>query len=477
MEKTYGVLLAAGKSSRMPFYKLTELIGGRPMVRYALDNLRAAGINKVIAVIGHNRERVKEALGGSGVEWVIQEEQLGTGHAAAQAIPALNLAETVVVLFGDCPFLEREVIKGAISTHHDTKAGITLATVQISNPRKLGQVSRDQMGYVQKITDFRDIEGTHSKAEVFVGLSVWKADVFRSTLQRLPKRQCDHLYEFNLPDAVEVYVREGGVVSTYSDVSENDAIAPNESSEFDMAADYLRSKVRTRLREHDVQMLDPQKVIVDYDVKVGERTIIYPNTILLGSTIIGSDCEIGPDTTLRDCIVGNKSIVGKGSWTKASFSPETRASDRLALNQRHFKKAHYMIPEKPNSCFVIMPFHGSFFDRLENIIRPTLRHRNIDCHTADVNRPGIITDDIWEGINGSSIILADISEDNLNVWYELGIAHALNKQTIILCEKSRLERKLPFDIHHFRVLEYELAKGNLATLLSKWLDNLLTPLM
>jgi NDP-sugar pyrophosphorylase family protein len=454
-----------------PLNKLTASIGSRPMVWYPLQHLRRAGIGRVIAVIGYERARVKEAIGGNSVDaWAIQEDQLGTGHAAIQAIPSIESEDTVVLLFGDCPFLDAEIIRRTIETHRDASADLTIATARLRDPRELGQVRRREDGTPDRVVDGRIEFGSISAgAEVFAGLSVWNAQTYRDTLSRLPFRKLPSgRKEQNLPDAVEMLVKLGKKVASYSDVNEYDAIAPNNAVEFDAAYSYLRTKVRTRLMAHGIEIQDPQTVIVDYEVEVGPETQIRRNVQLLGQTRVGKKCEIGPDTTLRDCVLGDRCVIGRGSWTNHTFRAGAKASDRLAGEQLYFAKPYFLIPEEPASCFVILPFHDPYVSILNNVIRPIVERHGFECHIADQTAPGVITNDIWEGINRAGLVLAEISEDNMNVWYELGLAHALSKKVILLRQISNKSRHLPFDVAHQRVLMYDPVKAELPGLLDKW---------
>ena len=471
MTTTCGVVLAAGRSTRMQtFNKLTATIGGLPLVSYAVQNLRRFGAEQVVAVIGHDRARVKTAIGPQ-VGFAIQEEQLGTGHAAACAIPRLGSEDHVVVLFGDCPFLDAEIIHRSVETHCVSAADLTIATARLRDARALGQLCRRTDGSPERIVDARlEPTQTYASAEVFAGLSVWRSDVFRKVLPHLMPRHAHagHI-EYNLPDAVEIISTQGGRVATYSDVAEFDAIAPNEPDEFDAADAYLRTKVRGRLLANGVEIHDKQTVMVDYEVRVGSGTTIRRNVHLLGSTCVGADCELGPDTTLRNCVVGDGCVVGRGSWANLTFPPGSMASDRLAGDPLYFRDAHFLIPEDPRCCFVILPFEEPFVSLLRNVIAPTVEALGFACTTANRAAPTAIPDDIWRGINRASIVIVEASTQNENVWYELGLAHALSKRVVVIHRDSAGSVRLPFDVAHQRVLFYDPEKGNLQPMLREWM--------
>jgi bifunctional N-acetylglucosamine-1-phosphate-uridyltransferase/glucosamine-1-phosphate-acetyltransferase GlmU-like protein len=171
------------------------------LVLYALRNLIEAGVTPVTAVVGHNRGEVMKCLG-QDVKFAIQDQQLGTGHAVAAAFKKLPAGGHVVVLFGDCPFLDAETISLAIAQHKKQEADVTLSTAVLSDPRALGRLRRDDNMRVLKIEEGR-LAGPGDPAEVFAGLSVWRRDAQEGALPELPERQKgDVVIELDLPDAV-----------------------------------------------------------------------------------------------------------------------------------------------------------------------------------------------------------------------------------------------------------------------------------
>lgn len=389
-----GLVVAAGLSSRTPtFNKLTYKIGGKPMVWYAVHHLRTAGIGRILTVVGHDRINVMQAIGDH-VEWVVQEQQHGTAHAAAQAIPQLADSSTIVVLFGDCPFLDSEIIGATLDRHQESNAELTIATAQIKDPRALGQVRRGADNVVAEILDGRLGQLTAPfVAEVFAGLSIWNADALRDVVPRLPLVTLPSgRREQNLPDAVKLMRAENRKVEVYGEVPERDAIAPNEPLDFDLAGSYLRIKVRTRLLVGGVEFEDPETVVVDHDVVVGEGSRITRNVDLRGSTKIGTGCLIGPDTSLRDCVVDKDCVIGRGSWEKHYFAPGARVSDSLAGKRLYFATPHFHIPAEPDFCFAIFPFHQPYQSRFEHIIKPIVQSNGLRYGTAEQAELGVITD-------------------------------------------------------------------------------------
>ncbi|MDL1984963.1 MAG: NTP transferase domain-containing protein [Deltaproteobacteria bacterium] len=470
MRSVLGILLAAGRSTRMGFNKLTAHIGGHPLVWYAVQNLRKARIDRILAVVGHDRIATKDSIGDANVEWAHQEEQLGTGHAAAQAIPLPEDVNTVIVLFGDCPFLDESIILSTLETHRDAGAHLTLATARLTNPKSLGAIVRDEDGTPNCVRDLRvETQGLLGPSEVFAGLSVWRAETFMSVVPRLPMQKLTGgRSEQNLPDAVAIVKREGGTVASYTEVSEREAVAPNAQDDLEDADMVLRRQVISRHRQRRIEFQDARTTFVDYDVTIDRGTRIGRNVQLLGSTRIGEGCEIGSDTTLRDCTVGDRCVIERGTWGPRTFPNGVRAFDRLAGEHPLFRKPHYLIPEEPLCCFAILPFHDPYLSLLENSIRPIVERHGFECVTANKSAPGIVAEDIWTGINRAKLIIAEVTEDNRNVWYEVGLAHALGKNVVILRQKNPEATDLPFDVSHYRAVIYDPSTGDLPHLLDEW---------
>jgi bifunctional N-acetylglucosamine-1-phosphate-uridyltransferase/glucosamine-1-phosphate-acetyltransferase GlmU-like protein len=467
-----GAVFAAGRSTRMQFNKLTAPIAGKPMVWYAVDNLRKARIGRIIVVIGFARTEVKQCIG-EGVEWVVQEDQKGTGDAAAHALTAVEDEQHIVILFGDCPFLDAPAISRALEVHFSENADVTLATARLKEAGSLGRIVRDADNRIHEIKErFEDAESRNRPSEIFAGLSVWRVATLKAALEQIPfKTKPDQREEKDLPDAVRSIAEQGGRVCSYSDIADKDALGPNEFFEFVEASSYLKLKVcKFHIENHAVRIANPQTVSIDYAVQIGTGTWIGEHTYLAGNTRIGRNCRIGPNSTLTDCAVADDCEIGKGSWENQVFPAGSKASDRLATEHKYFRKPHFLIPEDPNFCFVFMPFRDEYFALYDNVIRPCLESHGFSCrNSAEHRASGIVTEDIWSDINRARFVIAEITEDNRNVWYELGLAHALNKDVIM---PVRREKELPFDVRVHRVLTYSPNRFDLKKELDRWLHEI-----
>jgi NDP-sugar pyrophosphorylase family protein len=467
-----GVVLAGGLSSRMGFNKLAAMLLGHPVAWYPLTHLRNAGITRAIVVVGHEREEVQRALGEA--EWVVQEEQLGTGHAAATVGPHLRGETTVAVLFGDCPFLDASTIKQTIDHHLLTQADMTITTAVIHDPWSLGIVRRGDDKCIEEVIPNQEVRLSISSHEIFAGLSIWKADVFKDLIGKLPeKHYTERRVEYELPDAIAMIRRAGGRVESI-EVSEEDALGPNYPKEFRTAERYLSAKKVERLLESGVLIWDLSKIKADYDVTVGRGTALRGNVNLYGTTRIGSQCNIGPDSTLIDCVVGDGCTIGRGTWEREMFPAGSRASDQLTTRHDYFNKPYSLIAEDPQFAVMLMPFREPYMTLFANAIRPIVEEAGLTCRPAERFGPGVVMNEIWEDINRAGLVIAEVSEPNANVWYELGLAHALNKKTIMLWKHQQNNPEalpLPFDVRSHRVLMYEPDRGDLTPKLRAWLES------
>ena len=202
------IIMAAGKGTRMKsdLAKVLHTINGRPMVHYVIDLAKEVGTEKIILVIGHQKEKVIEVCKNSGVEFAIQSEQLGTGHAVKITEDLFeNYIGNILVLSGDVPLLTIQTIKTLIQKHFSSDAMATLLTAKIENPEGYGRVIRNKEGNIIRIVEHKDANTEELKIkEINVGIYVFKKDELFKTLELIKNDNVQG--EFYLPDVVKIYV-------------------------------------------------------------------------------------------------------------------------------------------------------------------------------------------------------------------------------------------------------------------------------
>lgn len=299
-------ILAAGQGTRLRsnLNKVLHPVGGVPMVFWPVDNARALGADPLVLVVGRDGESVQSVVGDR-AEYVVQAERLGTGHALLQAAPLLQgRSKTVLSLYGDMPTLRLESLQRLVALHNDSHAAITLLAVEAAESMGFGRIVRDAQGSVRAI-----VEEAVASPEVLAirelncGVYCFDADWL---WRRLPDvRPTPPKNEYYLTDMVALAVADGLTVSvlTIDDVSE--VLGINNRVQLAQAERVMQQRVNEHWMLAGVTMIDPATTYIDATVEIGQDTVIYPNSSLLGQTAVGRDAVIGPNTVVRDSLIGD----------------------------------------------------------------------------------------------------------------------------------------------------------------------------
>jgi bifunctional UDP-N-acetylglucosamine pyrophosphorylase/glucosamine-1-phosphate N-acetyltransferase len=317
-------LLAAGQSTRMRSRrsKLLHPLAGRPLLLYPLRLAEALRPNILVVVLGHAAEEVRTLLP-SGCPFVLQEPQLGTGHAVQQAQPLLEgHCDELLVLYGDTPLLRPETLEGMRRHHEHQGAAVTLLSAILPDPSGYGRVLRDPEGQVCAILEEADTSPEQRAIrEVASGIFLFRAPWLWKhlpLLSRSPKG------EYYLTELVALAVGEGERVATYPAADPEEVLGVNDRVQLAQAERVLRRRIARRWMLDGVTIVDPESTYIDDTVEIGQDTVICPNTHLLGATRIGEGCEIGPNSILVDTVVGNGCRVFASVLEEAVLEDEVR---------------------------------------------------------------------------------------------------------------------------------------------------------
>ena len=323
-----GLVLAAGLGKRMKssLPKALHQVAGQPMIDHVVGTLIESGASRVITVVGHEGHILQEHLAGrSEVVW--QHDQLGTGHAAAQAGPALaGYDGNIVVVPGDVPLLSASAIQDLAREHETHGFAATVLTMVVDDPAQYGRVVRDPSGRVSSIVEYRDASD-EIRAVREVNTSVY---CFRShdLFDALPLLSNDNQQgEYYLTDVISVLISRNLPVGAISLDDPSEGMGINSRAELAAAEQAMRDRKRRELMEDGVTLVDPASTFVDMQVKVGRDTVIMPFTVISGSTSVGESCNIGPYVCIRDSIVGNGCNVGPFAFVR----PGTVLGDRVKV--------------------------------------------------------------------------------------------------------------------------------------------------
>jgi bifunctional UDP-N-acetylglucosamine pyrophosphorylase/glucosamine-1-phosphate N-acetyltransferase len=313
---TTAVILAAGQGTRMKSSqpKVLHEILGRPMIAYLLDTLRAAGVNDIVVVVGHQAEAVKDALKDYAVRFVIQEPQLGTGHAVQVAMPAVPPeAGTVMVLCGDAPLISGESIAALRQLHDRTGAAVTVQTIELPDGAHYGRVVRDESGRVAAVVQAKDsIERPDLLAirEINTGAYCFDAAFLVAGLTKIPKSPVTS--EIYLTDLIHIARQEGRGVEALVDPDWEALLGINSRAELAGATQTVKRRINSRHMDQGVTLIDPEVTYIESLVTIGKDTVIYPNVYLQGKTVIGENCLIEASVKIADSILEHDVYVKMG---------------------------------------------------------------------------------------------------------------------------------------------------------------------
>ncbi|HSK87987.1 MAG TPA: bifunctional UDP-N-acetylglucosamine diphosphorylase/glucosamine-1-phosphate N-acetyltransferase GlmU [Anaerolineales bacterium] len=308
--KVTAVLLAAGQGTRMKsdLPKVLHPLCGKPMLWHVLEALKSVTTEKPVVVVGHGAQAVQNYIGDS-AECVLQEPQLGTGHAALQAEPLLKgKTDTVIVTYADMPLLRGETFRQLVETQRLNPGPFSLLTVIADDPRGFGRIVRNADGTVAAIVEeYVATPEQRAIKELNVGAYCFNANWLWEALQRIEKNPKKG--EYYLTDVVEIAARDHVPVQAVLHDDFVETIGINSRVHLSEAEAAMRLRINREHMLNGVSLMDPASTYIDVDAKIGRDTTILPNTYIHGNTIIGEGNVIGPNTIIRDARIGNRCKV------------------------------------------------------------------------------------------------------------------------------------------------------------------------
>lgn len=299
------LVLAAGHGTRMrsSVPKVLHPLSGKPLIRYAIETANALSDQKPTIVIGHGAEAVRQAVG-ENADFVLQEPQLGTGHAVLCAQPTLeSKAGQVLVFAADMPLLTAETLKALIDLQKESGSVMAMMSIISAQPRGFGRVIRNAAGDAVAI-----VEEAHATPEQ-LRINELNAGVYcfdsRWLWPALKQIKISTKGEYYLTDLLQIAVEQGKPVKVHTAGDASEALGINTRVHLAEAGNVLRQRVNTALMLSGVTITDPASTFIEPGVQIGQDTVIQPNTHLRGKTVIGADCVIGPNTIVQDTTIGN----------------------------------------------------------------------------------------------------------------------------------------------------------------------------
>ena len=319
------VILAAGKGTRMysDLPKVLPCVAGKPMVKHVIDTATALGAENVHLIYGHGGELMRERLANEKVNWVFQNEQLGTAHAVQQAAPFFKDDENIVVLYGDAPLISVETLEKLIAAKPEN--GIALLTVNLDNPTGYGRILREN-GNVVAIVEQKDANAEQLKIqEVNTGVMVSDGANFKKWLARVDNHNAQG--EYYLTDLIALANQDGCQVMAVQAVDAIEVEGANNRLQLAALERYYQHKQAQHLLLAGVTLLDPARfdlrgtlehgkdveidtnVILEGNVRLGNRVKIGAGCVLKNVTL-GDDVEVKPYSVLEYAVIGEKAAIG-----------------------------------------------------------------------------------------------------------------------------------------------------------------------
>ena len=304
MDRTYSItsiILAAGEGKRMysKLPKVLHKVCGIPMVEHVINCVRALSDEEPILVVGHGAEQVCKEI--SGVKFVMQERQLGTGHAVMQAEKYI-IDGDILVLYWDTPLLRPEILMRKHEVHRKEGYSATILTSDFEDPTGYGRIVRKTGNLVEEIVEEEDANGsTKLIKEINSGIYFFSGRELRESLKHLDSNNVQG--EYYLTDVIGIMRAKGLNIGAYKIKDAEDVMGVNNRYQLSEVNEVMRGRIAKKLMMDGVTLIDPQNTYIEACVKIERDVTIYPGCILERNTVIREDSAIGPNTRIRDGII------------------------------------------------------------------------------------------------------------------------------------------------------------------------------
>ncbi|HEY1992723.1 MAG TPA: bifunctional UDP-N-acetylglucosamine diphosphorylase/glucosamine-1-phosphate N-acetyltransferase GlmU [Gammaproteobacteria bacterium] len=302
------IILAAGQGKRMhsDLPKVSQPLGGATLLEHVVRSAAVLDEAAVHVVYGHGGEAVQAGHQHLKVDWVLQAEQLGTGHAVMQAMPKVGEKDRVLILYGDVPLVRPETLRRL--TDSAAKGHLAVLTVKVSDPTGYGRMVRDASGRVSRIVEEKDTTAAERWIdEVNTGLMACDATKLRGWLAKLNNKNAQK--EYYLTDVIAMAVADGVTVDGVLAEDRDEVRGINDKHQLAQAEKALRKRTAIELMVAGLTLRDPRRFDLRGSLSFGRDCVIDVNCVMEGAVKLGDRVKVGPGAVIKDCEIGDDTEV------------------------------------------------------------------------------------------------------------------------------------------------------------------------
>lgn len=343
------IILAAGAGTRMKSKKpkVAHEIFGKPLVRYAIDSAKGAGAEHIVCVVGFEREQIEPLC--EGCDTCVQENRLGTGDAVNAARELfVGATGSVIVTYADCPLVTPETLKKLVEARESSNSAVSVLTTEFDDPTGYGRIVRDESGNIVRNVEEKDCTDEQRKIkECNTGFYCFDVETLFEALSKVTNDNAQG--EYYLTDTLEILSNEGKKVTSVSAEDKTELLGVNSRVQLSEATKIMQHRINKKHMEAGVTMWDEASTIIGPDVEISSDVEIWPNTMLLGSTKIGEDSIVGPNTRLTN------TEVGAGCRVDETIAVDSFIDDGATTGPRCYLRpgAHLCKNSKAGTCVEI----------------------------------------------------------------------------------------------------------------------------
>ncbi|WP_371194451.1 bifunctional UDP-N-acetylglucosamine diphosphorylase/glucosamine-1-phosphate N-acetyltransferase GlmU [Glaciecola sp. SC05] len=300
------IILAAGKGTRMKsdLPKVLHTLANKPIVEHIIDTVKSIDCDSINLVYGHGGDLLKSALSNHQLNWCLQAEQLGTGHAVMQAESFVGDADDVLILVGDAPLISKQTLEQLVAVKQS--CDLALLTVNLDDPTGMGRIVRDQSNgdNIVEIVEHKDATDTQRLiTEINTGMMIMSGQDLKRWLGKLSNSNAQN--EYYLTDVIAMAASEGKRIQSAQPNWQKEVEGINNRKQLAALERAYQLKIADELMEQGVRLADPARIDVRGQLTVGKDVSVDINAVFEGTVVLGNNVSIGPNCVLKDCEIGD----------------------------------------------------------------------------------------------------------------------------------------------------------------------------